>query len=108
MDRINIGLIGFGTVGSGVVKVVKENGGFINDKLGVAVVLKRIVDKDIERKREVDVDKSILTTDADSVINDPEIAIVIELIGGEGAAKDIILKSLDKHKHVITANKALL
>lgn len=108
MDKIKIGLIGFGTVGTGVVRVLRENASIIRDKLGCEVELKKIADKDIERKREVDVSRDILTTDAADVINDPEISIVVELIGGIDAAKDIILKSLEKGKHVVTANKALL
>ncbi|MBI5560590.1 MAG: homoserine dehydrogenase [Deltaproteobacteria bacterium] len=108
MDKIKVGLIGFGTVGTGVVRVLRENSSVIKDKLGCEVVLKRIADRDIIRKRETDVPGDILTTDVDSIINDPEIAIVIELIGGLEAAGDIIVKALKKGKHVVTANKALL
>lgn len=108
MNRINVGLIGFGTVGTGVYKVFKENHALIKDRLGIAVILKKIADKDIKRDRGVRVEKGVLTTDVDSVINDPDINIVIELIGGIDGAKAIILKSLKNGKHVITANKALL
>ncbi|MBI5681567.1 MAG: homoserine dehydrogenase [Deltaproteobacteria bacterium] len=108
MQKINIGLIGFGTVGAGVVKVLHENAKTIQDRLGAEIVLKRIADKDIERDRGVPVDKGILTTDAFDVINDPEISIVIELVGGIEPAKKFILKSLENKKNVVTANKALL
>lgn len=108
MKKINIGLIGFGTVGTGVVKVLKENAKTIQERLGAEVILKRIADKDTTRDRGVEVDKSILTTDANDIINDPSINIVIELMGGIEPAKTFILKSLGNKKHVVTANKALL
>ncbi len=105
---INVGLIGFGTVGTGVVRVLKENASVIRDKLGCEVSLKRIADLDTKTDRGVKVEKGVLTENADDVINDPDIAIVIELIGGTTVAKDIILKAFEKGKHVVTANKALL
>lgn len=108
MQKINIGLIGFGTIGTGVVKVLKENAKVIQERLGAEIVLKRIADKDISRDRGVEVDKSVLTTDAQDIINDPSIPIVIELVGGIEPAKTFILKSLKNKKHVVTANKALL
>ena len=108
MKRINIGLIGFGTVGTGVVKVIRDNGAVIRERLGLELVVKRIADTDVTRERVVKVDDGVLTTDAWDIINDPEIEIVIELVGGLGAAKEFILAALDKGKHVVTANKALL
>jgi homoserine dehydrogenase len=105
---INVGLIGFGTVGTGVVRILKENASAIRDKLGCEVSLKRIADLDIKTDRGVKVEKGILTEKADDVINDPDISIVIELIGGTTVAKDFILSSFKKGKHVVTANKALL
>lgn len=106
--RINVGLIGFGTVGTGVVRVLKENAEVIKDKLGCELVLKRIADKDTARDRGVKVEDGVLTTDAMDVINDPEIAIVVELVGGTGIAKTFIMEALERGKHVVTANKALL
>ncbi len=108
MQKINIGLIGFGTVGTGVVKVLKENAKVIQERLGAEIVLKKIADKDITHDRGVEIDKSILTTDANDIINDPSINIVIELVGGIEPAKTFILKALNNKKHVVTANKALL
>ena len=108
MQKINIGLIGFGTVGTGLVKVLKENAKVIQERLGAEIVLKKIADKDITRDRGVEIDKSILTTDANDIINDPSINIVIELVGGIEPAKTFILKALNNKKHVVTANKALL
>ena len=103
MQKINIGLIGFGTVGTGVVKVLKENAKTIQERLGAEVVLKRIADKDLTRERGVEVAKSILTADANDIISDPAINIVIELVGGIEPAKTFILKSLKNKKHVVTA-----
>ncbi|MBI5588238.1 MAG: homoserine dehydrogenase [Deltaproteobacteria bacterium] len=108
LKRINAGLIGFGTVGTGVVKVLRENAGVIKDKLGCELVLKKIADRDTARDRGVKVDEGVLTADAMDVINDPEISIVIELVGGTGIAKTFIMEALERGKHVVTANKALL
>ena len=108
MDKISVGLIGFGTVGSGLVKVLNENRETIANRLGAEVVLKRIVDKDTTTDRGVDIGGAIFTDNADDILNDDDIAIVVELIGGTGVAKELTLKALDDGKHVVTANKALL
>ena len=108
VKSINIGLLGFGTVGTGVVKILQQNSGVIGKRLGAKLNLKWIADLDIERDRGVKVDKNILTKDASKVLNDPEVNIVIELIGGYEPAKRFILKALNNKKHVVTANKALL
>jgi len=108
MKGINIGLIGFGTVGSGVVKILKEKKLLLKEKIGTNIILKRICDKDIHTKRNVSVDKDILTTDPYKIIADPQIDIVIELIGGIQPAKEYIIEALKNGKHVVTANKALL
>ena len=108
MKSINIGLLGFGTVGTGVVKILQQNSGVIGKRLGAKLNLKWIADLDIERDRGVKVDKNILTKDASKVLNDPEVNIVIELIGGYEPAKSFILQALKNKKHVVTANKALL
>lgn len=107
MQRINIGLIGLGTIGTGVVKVLKENSAIIRERAG-EIVLKKVADRDILRDRGIKLDEGVLTEDAMDVINDPEISVVIELIGGTTDAKRYILEALGKGKHVVTANKALL
>lgn len=108
MKKINIGLIGFGNVGSAVVKILKDKRAFLRDKIGVELCLKRICDKDISSKRFISIDKSLLVSDASLVLNDPQIDIIIELVGGIHPAKEYILAALQKGKYVITANKALL
>ncbi len=108
MKKIGVGLVGFGTVGTGVVRILQENKGVIEDRLGASIVLKKIADLDITTDRGVKVDRNILTTDARELIDDPEISILIELIGGYDAAREITLKAIGKGKHVVTANKALL
>ncbi|MBI5237653.1 MAG: homoserine dehydrogenase [Deltaproteobacteria bacterium] len=107
MQRINIGLIGLGTIGTGVVKVLKENSSIIRERVG-EIVLKKAADRDMHRDRGIKLDEGVLTADAMDVINDPEIQVVIELIGGTTDAKRYILDALGKGKHVVTANKALL
>ncbi|NIO03110.1 MAG: homoserine dehydrogenase [Proteobacteria bacterium] len=108
MRGVQIGLIGFGTVGSGVVKVLEENGSLIEKRLGQPLILKRIADLDLDTDRGVSVDHVQLTRNALEVIEDPEISIVIELIGGYEPARSFILNCFRQKKHVVTANKALL
>ncbi len=108
MKEIQIGLIGFGTIGAGVVKLLAKNGQLIEEKLGARLVLKKIADLDITTDRGVPVPPGVLTTDANEVLNDPDIAIVIELIGGYVPAKTFVLKAIANGKHIVTANKALL
>jgi homoserine dehydrogenase len=108
MKEIKIGLIGFGTVGAGVVKILGENAPLIAQRLGGNVRLHKIADIDLKRDRGVQVPKEILTTDAEAVLTDPQIAICIELVGGIEPARTFILKAIEAGKHVVTANKALL
>lgn len=107
-QEINIGLLGFGTIGSGVVKVLQEKTNFFEKQLGLKLILKKVVDKDITTKRNVEIDNSILSTNPDDILQDSKIDIVIELIGGYEPAKTFILTALRKGKSVVTANKALL
>ncbi len=108
MRGVQIGLIGFGTVGSGVVSVLQRNGDLIERRLGQPLILKWIADLDLDSDRGVSVDHIQLTRDATEVIEDPEISIVIELIGGDEPARSFILRCFERKKHVVTANKALL
>ncbi|MBW2570762.1 MAG: homoserine dehydrogenase [Deltaproteobacteria bacterium] len=108
MKEINIGLLGCGTVGTGTAKILIESKDLIISRVGAALNLKRIADININRDRGIKFNKGVLTTDALGVVDDPEIDIIIELIGGEGIAKDLILRAINNGKHVVTANKALL
>ncbi|MCX5849640.1 MAG: homoserine dehydrogenase [Deltaproteobacteria bacterium] len=108
MKDINIGLIGFGTIGTGVVKLLRQNEELISRKLGARLVLKKIADIDITASRSVKINKNLLTTDAREIINDKDISIVIELMGGYEPARTFVLEAIAKGKHVVTANKALL
>jgi homoserine dehydrogenase len=108
MKTINVGLLGCGTVGTGVAKLLIENKPVIASRLGATLNLKRVADIDIETDRGIQFAQGVLTTDANAVVNDPEIEIVVEMIGGEGIAKELILKAIENGKQVITANKALL
>lgn len=108
MKEINIGLIGFGTIGTGVIKLLRQNEDLITRKLGARLHLKKIADIDITTPRAVKVNKSMLTRDAREIINDQDISIVIELMGGYEPARTFVLESIARGKHVVTANKALL
>ncbi|HNP61268.1 MAG TPA: homoserine dehydrogenase [Nitrospirales bacterium] len=105
---IQVGLIGFGTVGTGVVKILQENAGLIAKRVGVPVSLVRIADLDVTTDRGVSVAQGVLTTDVRGILDDPAIDIVLELIGGHEPAKRFILQALERKKSVVTANKALL
>jgi homoserine dehydrogenase len=105
---ISIGLIGFGTIGTGVVKLLQENGDLIAGRLGAEIRLQRIADIDIRKSRGIPVDDALLTTDAADILNDPGIDIVVELMGGYEPARTFILTAMTQGKHVVTANKALL
>ncbi|MHB0997685.1 MAG: homoserine dehydrogenase [Armatimonadota bacterium] len=106
--QINIGLIGLGTVGAGALKVLIENKEEIERKVGSRIEVIKIADKDLTTERPVKFDKSILTSDISEVLDNPDIDIVIELIGGVHPAKEFILRALKNGKHVVTANKELI
>jgi len=108
MEKINIGLIGLGNIGTGVVRLLEQNKALIEQKLGANLVLKKIADIDITTPRGIKTDKNQLTTDAREIINDQDISIVIELIGGYEPARAFLLEAIGQGKHVVTANKALL
>lgn len=107
-SKVKIGLIGFGTIGTGVVRLIQENAGVLKSRLNADLVLARIADIDLKRKRGVKVDPKILTTRAEDILADPEIDIVVELMGGIEPARRFILEAVRRGKSVVTANKALL
>ncbi|MCP5462708.1 MAG: homoserine dehydrogenase [bacterium] len=108
MKKITVGVIGFGTIGTGVVKTLENNKELFQDRIGVPVDLKWVADIDIVRDRGIAVSAERLTTDGFKIVDDPEVDIVIELVGGCGIAKEFIVRALKNGKSVVTANKALL
>lgn len=108
MKQINIGILGLGTVGTGIARLLSENGGLISDRLGGELVLKKAADLDIERDRGIDFGSDVLTTDPYEVVDDPDIEILLEMIGGMDIARELITRGIENGKHVVTANKALL
>lgn len=106
--RVKVGLVGFGVIGAGVVSLLKQHSELLKQRSGVEIVLGRVVDVDIERPREVAVERTLLSTNYLDIINDPSIDIVIELVGGTTVAFDIVAAAFRAGKHVVTANKALL
>ena len=108
MKEIRIGILGFGTVGSGVVEGIQKNGGLMAERTGIVPVIVRIADLDIVTDRGVVLPEGVLTTDALSVIADPDIDLIVELVGGTTVARTFTLEALRRGKPVITANKALL
>ncbi|MGC2456866.1 MAG: homoserine dehydrogenase [Gallionellaceae bacterium] len=108
MKPINVGLLGIGTVGGGVYTVLSRNAEEITRRAGRDIRITVVADKDIQRAQQITKGKCRVTGDAFSVVNDPDIDIVVELIGGCGVAKELVLKAIHNGKHVVTANKALL
>jgi homoserine dehydrogenase len=108
MKPINVGLIGVGTVGGGTYAVLERNQEEITRRAGRGIVISMIADRDLEKARQLAGEGVTVTADANEVVSNPDIDIVVELIGGYTVAKELILKAIDNGKHVITANKALL
>ncbi len=106
--KINIGLIGFGNVGAGMIKILRDKKAMLREKTGMEIELKKVCDKDISSKRGVSLDKSLLTVNVSDILEDPQIDIVVELIGGINPAREFVTEALKKGKNVVTANKALL
>jgi homoserine dehydrogenase len=108
MDAINIGLVGMGTVGGGVVKILQSKLQTFRTVLGLPLCLKRVADKNSARFAELGLTPEQCTTSAQDILDDASIHIVIELVGGTGFARTLVLDALRRGKHVITANKALI
>ena len=108
MDKIvQIGLLGFGTVGTGVVRVLTDNSQLIAQRAGTAITINKILVRDLKKKRALST-AAELTTEPAAVIGDPEIDIVVELLGGEEPARTLMLEALNRGKHVVTANKDVM
>lgn len=105
---ISIGLLGLGTVGAGVVKIINDHQKDIVDQVGCHVKIDKILVRNIEKERQVDIDKSLLTTNSNDILDNSNIDIVIEVMGGVKIAREYTLKALKANKHVITSNKDLI
>ena len=108
MKPICVGLLGIGVVGGGTWRVLARNQEEITRRAGRGIRITKVADKDLARARELVGGQAAVTADAYEVVNDPDIDIVVELIGGYSVARELVLKAIDNGKHVVTANKALL
>ncbi|GAB4461118.1 MAG: homoserine dehydrogenase [Armatimonadaceae bacterium] len=108
MREINIGVLGLGVVGSGTVRILQENADEIAQRVGARLVVKRIAVRDTQKPRAVEVDRSLLTNHPKEVIDDPEIEILAELIGGVQPAHQYVLQAIRNGKHIVTANKEMM
>jgi len=105
---VGVGLIGLGTVGAGVAQVLRENASVLSARLGFPLRLVRAADLDASLAKEAELSGARFDGDADALIDDPAVSIVVELIGGTGVARRLILRAIERRKHVVTGNKALL
>ena len=108
MKPVKVGVLGLGTVGGGTVNVLKRNAAEISRRAGREIIVTHASARDLNKKRICDTQGIVLTTDPLEIINDPDIDIIVELIGGDGLAKDLVMIAIANGKHVVTANKALI
>ncbi|WP_010676422.1 homoserine dehydrogenase [Bacillus timonensis] len=108
MKSISVGLLGLGTVGSGVVTILKNHQDKLMHQVGCPIEVKKILVQDIHKHRSVEIEPSLLTTNVNEVIEDPEIDVVIEVMGGVDNTRQLVLQALRNKKHVVTANKDLM
>ena len=108
MRSIKVGIIGLGNIGCGTMRILTENREILSERIGATIDVVYAADLDLSRPRPVDIPQSILTTDAMDILRDPQVQIVVELIGGIEPARSYILEAIEQGKHVVTANKALL
>lgn len=108
MQSVKIGVLGLGTVGSGTVNVLSRNIKEITRRAGRDIEITRAADRTMDKERSCDTTNIDLTTDAFEIVNDPDIHVVVELIGGTGIARELVLTAIENGKHVVTANKALI
>ncbi len=108
MKNVKIGILGIGTVGAGVYELLEKHKKVIGKKSGIDIEIKKIADKAAERRKLLNIPASIFTPDADDVISDPDIRIVVQLIGGTTVSRELMLKAISHKKNIVTANKALL
>ena len=107
-EPVHVAIVGMGTVGTGVARVLMHHTDRMTRRAGRPVVLRRAVVRDLERVRNVELTPGVLTTDVSQVVNDPQVSVAVHLIGGIHPAREIMLELLQAGKDVVTANKALL
>ncbi|TMQ01871.1 MAG: homoserine dehydrogenase [Verrucomicrobia bacterium] len=108
MQQVNLGIVGGGTVGGGVFQAIQRNGALISSRLGVKLHIAKMVVRDVNKARPVKIPPSLLTTDWAAVVNDPQVNLIVELMGGTATAREVALTALRLGKPVVSANKALL
>ncbi len=108
MREVGIGIAGWGTVGGGVLSILRRHAGDIEARLGARIVVRKVAVRDVRKARPPDLDPALLTARAEDLLADPQVAVVVELIGGVDAAFDLVRGALERGKHVVTANKAML
>src|SRR5437762_3328035 len=108
MQQVNLGMLGGGTVGSDVFHAFQQNGEIMAARLGANLAFLKIAVKAVDEPRPYPIPRSLMTTDWQEVVNDPKVHVVIELVGGTGIAKTMVLAALERGRTVVTANKALL
>ncbi len=108
MREVGIGIAGFGTVGGGVLSILRSHAREIEARLGARIVVRKVAVRDPEKERMVDLARSLLTTRYQDLVDDPSVQVVVELVGGTTEARKLVLAALAAGKHVVTANKALL
>ena len=105
---VNIGLMGLGTVGGGVAAALLDNAASIQRKTGAAVCLRRALVRDAARPRQPELPAGVITANPEDILADPEIGVVVEVMGGDRPAGDYLARALDAGKHVVTANKEVM
>ncbi|EKD41847.1 MAG: hypothetical protein ACD_73C00495G0001, partial [uncultured bacterium] len=108
IPQINVGLFGLGTVGSGVFHIMEKNRELIAKKLGFPIQIKRVCELDAKKTKALHLSSTQVTTKVSEIMDDPEISIIVELIGDRPVAKEVMIQALNLGKHVVTANKAIL
>ena len=108
LEAVKVGLLGLGTVGGGTVNVLQRNAEEISRRAGRGITISHASARDINKPRICSTDGIQLTENPIDVVTDPEVAIVVELIGGDTLARELVLKAIANGKHVVTANKALI
>ena len=107
-EPLNIAILGLGTVASGVVRILTSQSAAITRRAGHEISIRRVAVRDAAKPRDVELPSDVITTDWQQAVADPEIDVILELMGGTTTARDAVLAALDQKKHVVTANKALL